>query len=43
MFAMLREAGLFLVYMGVESGVEAGFEVLKKEMTIARTSPLSRR
>jgi hypothetical protein len=36
MFAMLREAGLFLVYMGVESGVEAGFGVLKKEMTIAQ-------
>ena len=36
MFAMLRDAGLFLVYMGIESGVEAGLEVLKKEMTVAQ-------
>jgi radical SAM superfamily enzyme YgiQ (UPF0313 family) len=34
LFAKLREAGLFLVYMGIESGVEQGLEVLFKEMTV---------
>jgi anaerobic magnesium-protoporphyrin IX monomethyl ester cyclase len=34
LFAMLRDAGLFLVYMGIESGVEAGLEVLHKQMTV---------
>jgi anaerobic magnesium-protoporphyrin IX monomethyl ester cyclase len=33
LFAKLRGAGLFLVYMGIESGVEAGLEILHKEMT----------
>jgi anaerobic magnesium-protoporphyrin IX monomethyl ester cyclase len=34
LFAELRDAGLFLVYMGIESGVEAGLEVLHKQMTV---------
>jgi anaerobic magnesium-protoporphyrin IX monomethyl ester cyclase len=34
LFSKLREAGLFLVYMGIESGVEAGLTVLHKQMTI---------
>ena len=34
LFAMLRDAGLFLVYMGIESGVEAGLEILFKQMTV---------
>jgi len=34
LFAGLRDAGLFLVYMGIESGVEDGLEVLNKEMTV---------
>src|SRR5262249_53762545 len=33
-FSMLRNAGLFLVYMGIESGVEAGLNVLFKQMTV---------
>ena len=34
LFANMREAGLFLVYMGIESGVESGLEILFKQMTI---------
>jgi radical SAM superfamily enzyme YgiQ (UPF0313 family) len=34
LFAKLRDAGLFLVYMGIESGTEEGLEVLNKEMTV---------
>jgi radical SAM superfamily enzyme YgiQ (UPF0313 family) len=34
LFSMLRDAGLFLVYMGIESGVDAGLEVLHKQMTV---------
>ena len=34
LFAKLRDAGLFLVYMGIESGVETGLEVLHKQMTV---------
>jgi radical SAM superfamily enzyme YgiQ (UPF0313 family) len=34
LFAAMREAGLFLVYMGIESGNEAGLEILFKQMTI---------
>jgi anaerobic magnesium-protoporphyrin IX monomethyl ester cyclase len=34
LFAKLRDAGLFLVYMGIESGVQQGLEVLFKEMTV---------
>ena len=34
LFAKLRDAGLFLVYMGIESGVDAGLEVLHKQMTV---------
>jgi radical SAM superfamily enzyme YgiQ (UPF0313 family) len=34
LFATMREAGLFLVYMGIESGVEAGLDVLFKQMTV---------
>jgi anaerobic magnesium-protoporphyrin IX monomethyl ester cyclase len=33
LFSKLRHAGLFLVYMGIESGVEAGLEMLHKQMT----------
>jgi anaerobic magnesium-protoporphyrin IX monomethyl ester cyclase len=35
LFLKMREAGLFLVYMGIESGVETGLEILFKQMTIA--------
>jgi anaerobic magnesium-protoporphyrin IX monomethyl ester cyclase len=34
LFARLRDAGLFLVYMGIESGVETGLQVLHKQMTV---------
>jgi radical SAM superfamily enzyme YgiQ (UPF0313 family) len=34
LFSKLRDAGLFLVYMGIESGVEQGLEVLNKEMSV---------
>ncbi|HTS31402.1 MAG TPA: radical SAM protein [Bryobacteraceae bacterium] len=34
LFAKLADAGLFLVYMGIESGTEEGLEVLNKEMTV---------
>lgn len=34
LFARLRDAGLFLVYMGIESGVEQGLEVLHKQLTV---------
>jgi anaerobic magnesium-protoporphyrin IX monomethyl ester cyclase len=34
LFRAMREAGLFLVYMGIESGVEQGLEILFKQMTI---------
>ncbi|MFH8386080.1 B12-binding domain-containing radical SAM protein [Kitasatospora sp. NPDC018058] len=34
LFADLRDAGLFLVYMGIESGVEAGLEILHKQLTV---------
>lgn len=33
MFAALRDAGLFMVYMGIESGVESGLAVLNKGIT----------
>ncbi len=34
LFSRLRDAGLFLVYMGLESGDEEGLKVLNKEMTV---------
>jgi radical SAM superfamily enzyme YgiQ (UPF0313 family) len=34
LFAALRDAGLFLVYMGIESGVDAGLEILHKQLTV---------
>jgi radical SAM superfamily enzyme YgiQ (UPF0313 family) len=34
LFARLRDAGLFLVYTGIESGVEQGLKILHKEMTV---------
>ena len=34
LFAKLRDAGLFLVYMGLESGVEQGLKVLNKQITV---------
>jgi radical SAM superfamily enzyme YgiQ (UPF0313 family) len=34
LFQTLREAGLFLVYMGIESGVDQGLEILFKQMTV---------
>jgi anaerobic magnesium-protoporphyrin IX monomethyl ester cyclase len=34
LFSRLRDAGLFLVYMGIESGSDAGLEVLNKQMTV---------
>jgi radical SAM superfamily enzyme YgiQ (UPF0313 family) len=36
LFAKLRDAGLFLVYMGVESGTEEGLELLNKETTVGQ-------
>ncbi len=33
LFLSLRDAGLFLVYMGIESGVDQGLRILHKEMT----------
>ena len=36
LFREMREAGLFLVYMGIESGVDSGLEILFKQMTIAQ-------
>jgi anaerobic magnesium-protoporphyrin IX monomethyl ester cyclase len=33
LFATLRAAGLFLVYMGIESGVPEGLQILHKQMT----------
>jgi radical SAM superfamily enzyme YgiQ (UPF0313 family) len=33
LFSKLRDAGLFLVYMGIESGVDQGLKILNKEMT----------
>ena len=36
LFQQMREVGLFLVYMGIESGVDAGLEILFKQMTIAQ-------
>lgn len=34
LFAQMRDAGLFLVYSGIESGTEEGLEILHKQMTI---------
>jgi anaerobic magnesium-protoporphyrin IX monomethyl ester cyclase len=34
LFQRMREAGLFLVYMGIESGVDQGLEILFKQMTV---------
>jgi radical SAM superfamily enzyme YgiQ (UPF0313 family) len=34
LFSRLRDAGLFLVYMGIESGVDQGLKILHKEMTV---------
>lgn len=34
LFAAMREAGLYLVYMGLESGSDQGLEVLHKQITV---------
>lgn len=34
LFIQMRDAGLYLVYMGLESGTEDGLEVLNKEITV---------
>src|SRR4051812_15745703 len=34
LFQAMRDAGLFLDYMGIESGVETGLDVLFKQMTV---------
>lgn len=34
LFARLRDAGLFIVYMGIESGVESGLQVLNKQLSV---------
>ena len=34
LFGTLRDAGLYLVYMGLESGTETGLEVLHKQITV---------
>ncbi len=36
LFSRLRDAGLYLVYMGLESGNEEGLEVLHKQVSVAR-------
>jgi hypothetical protein len=33
LFGTLRDAGLFLVYMGLESGTDAGLEILNKQIS----------
>jgi anaerobic magnesium-protoporphyrin IX monomethyl ester cyclase len=35
LFSLLRDAGLYLVYMGIESGTEAGLEILHKQLDVA--------
>jgi anaerobic magnesium-protoporphyrin IX monomethyl ester cyclase len=34
LFIRMREAGLYLVYMGLESGSEQGLETLHKQITV---------
>jgi anaerobic magnesium-protoporphyrin IX monomethyl ester cyclase len=34
LFKKLRDAGLFLVYMGLESGTEQGLKILNKQMSV---------
>ena len=34
LFGRMRDAGLFLVYMGIESGTQSGLEILYKQMSI---------
>jgi anaerobic magnesium-protoporphyrin IX monomethyl ester cyclase len=34
LFRKLRDAGLFLVYLGLESGTEQGLKVLNKQMSV---------
>ncbi len=34
LFAMLRDAGMYLVYMGLESGTDVGLEILNKQITV---------
>jgi anaerobic magnesium-protoporphyrin IX monomethyl ester cyclase len=36
LFAALRDAGLYLVYMGLESGSEEGLRTLHKQITVAQ-------
>ena len=36
LFAKLRDAGLYLVYMGLESGNDEGLDVLHKQVTVER-------
>ena len=36
LFLKMREAGLYLVYMGLESGSEQGLETLHKQITVAQ-------
>jgi anaerobic magnesium-protoporphyrin IX monomethyl ester cyclase len=38
LFAMLRQAGLYLVYMGLESGSEEGLEILNKRISVETNS-----
>jgi radical SAM superfamily enzyme YgiQ (UPF0313 family) len=35
LFALLRDAGLYLVYMGLESGTDEGLDVLHKQLDVA--------
>lgn len=36
LFAAMRDAGLYLVYMGLESGSEEGLETLHKQITVSQ-------
>lgn len=36
LMARMRDAGLYIVYMGLESGTEEGLKVLNKEITVAQ-------
>jgi len=36
LFAQMRDAGLYLVYMGLESGTEEGLKTLHKQVTVAQ-------
>ena len=42
LFTVLREAGLFLVYMGIESGVPEGLDILHKQTSVQQNLDAAR-